>query len=91
MVSKTDEKYAIYPLYFEKKLSRIQGRKVSKKNAIEKPQLENIAKAAKSLHLNPVIEKDCSHPSRPFKHDGRVLVDKKDGKSKLLLQIANRM
>jgi len=91
MVSKDGDKYVIWPIYFDKSVSRLNGRKISKKYAIEKPSIEDIAKAAKSLGLNPILEKSASHPSRPFKKDGRVLVNKKDAKSKLLVQIANRL
>ena len=91
MVSKGEDKIVIWPMYFDKQLSRISGRKVSKKHAVEKPSLEAIAKASKSLHLNPVVEKDACHPSRVWKKEGRVLVDKKDTKSKILIQISNRM
>ena len=91
MVSRGEDKYVVWPRYFDKSISRLYGRKVSKKNAVEKPTSENISKAAKSLGLNPVLEKTCAHPSRHWKKEGRVLVDKKDSKSKLLTQIANRM
>ena len=91
MVSKDEDKYVIWPIYFDKSVSRLNGRKVAKKHAVEKPSVEDIAKAAKSLGLNPVLEKTVSHPSRPRKKDGRVLVDKKDSKSKLLVQISNRL
>jgi len=91
MVSKDEDKYVIWPIYFDKSVSRLNGRKVAKKHAVEKPSVEDIAKAAKSLGLHPVLEKTVSHPSRPRKKDGRVLVDKKDPKSKLLVQISNRL
>jgi len=91
MVSRGEEKYVIYPIYFDKNVSRLAGRRVSKKYAVEKPNIEDIAKAAKSLGLNPVVEKNCSHPSRPWKKNGRVLIDKKDKKGKLLRQIASRL
>lgn len=91
MVSKDDEKYVIWPIYFDKSVSRLNGRKISLKYAVEKPNIESIAKTAKSLGLNPVLEKTVSHPSRPFKNDGRILVDKKDSKSKILLQIAKHL
>jgi len=91
MVSRDEDKYVIWPIYFDKSVSRLDGRKVSKKHAVEKPTVENISKAAKSLGLNPVLEKETTYPSRPWKKNGRVLVDKKDSKSKLLLQIANRL
>ena len=91
MVSRGEDKYVIYPIYFDKSVSRLNGRKVAKKNAIEKPTAENISKAAKSLGLNPLFEKDAAHPSRRWKKEGRILVDKKDTKSKTLVKIANRM
>ena len=91
MVSRGEDKYVIWPVYFDKSVSKLEGRKISKKNAVEKPSIEDIAKAAKSLGLNPVLEKNVAHPARHWKKEGRVLIDKKDSKSKLLRQIANRL
>ncbi|UCF49108.1 MAG: hypothetical protein JSU91_05000 [Thermoplasmatales archaeon] len=91
MVSRGEDKYVVWPIYFDISVSRLAGRKVSKKQAVEKPNIEDIAKAAKSLNLNPIIEKECYHPSRNWKKEGRVLIDKKDLKIKLLRQIANRL
>ena len=91
MVSRGEDKYVIYPVYFDKNTSRINGRKIAKKHAVEKPRIEDISKAAKSLGLNPVLEKDISHPSHHWKKEGRILIDKKDKKSKLLVQISNRL
>ncbi len=91
MVSRGEDKFVIWPIYFDKSVSRLNGRKISSKYAVEKPTIEDILKAAKSLHLNPIIEKDCSHPSAHWKKQGRILVDKKDTKSNILKQIANRL
>ena len=91
MVSKDEDKYVIWPVYFDKSVSRLSGRKVAKKHAVEKPSIEDIAKAAKSLGLHPILEKTVCHPSQPWKKDGRVIVDKKGSKSKLLVQISNRL
>lgn len=91
MVSRGENKYVIWPIYFDKSASRLTGRKISKKHAVEKPSIENIAKAAKSLDLNPVLEKNYAYPSKHWKKEGRLLIDKKDSKSKLLVKIANRL
>ena len=91
MVSRDDNTYVIYPIYFDRSISRLNGRKVSQKHAVEKPLLENLAKAAKSLGLNPIIEKNAAYASTPWKRDGRIRIAKKGSKSKLLLQIANRL
>jgi signal recognition particle subunit SRP19 len=91
MVSRDENKYVIYPLYFDRSVSRLNGRKVALKHAVEKPSSENIAKAAKSLGLAPLLEKDAAHPSTPWKKEGRILVEKKGQKTKLLLQLSNRL
>jgi signal recognition particle subunit SRP19 len=91
MVSRDENKYVIYPLYFDNAASQLNGRKVAKKYAVDKPSLENIAKAAQSLKLNPILEKDKSHSSKPWKKEGRILIEKKGPKTKLLIQIANRL
>ena len=91
MVSRGEDKYVVWPVYFDKSLSKLEGRKVPKKNAVEKPSIDDIAKAAKSLGLNPILEKNVAHPSRHWKKEGRVLVEKKDTKTKLLIKIANRL
>jgi len=91
MVSKDEDKYVVWPIYFDKSISRLNGRKIARKHAVEKPNSENIAKAAKSLGLHPILEKNAAHPARRWKKEGRVLIEKKDSKSKLLMQIANRL
>lgn len=88
MVSRGEEKYVVYPIYFDKSVSRLRGRRVSSKYAVEKPSIDDILKAAKSLGLNPIIEKETLHPSRPWRQEGRILIDQKDSKNKLLTQIA---
>jgi signal recognition particle subunit SRP19 len=88
MVSKGEEKFVIYPIYFDKNVTKIEGRKVSLKNSVEKPNIEEIAKAAKSLGLNPVLEKESAHSSQPWQKEGRILVNKKDSKSKILVSIS---
>jgi signal recognition particle subunit SRP19 len=90
MVSRDDNKYVIYPLYFDRTISRLKGRKVAKRYAVEKPSLETIAKAAKSLGLSVILEKDRVHSSTPWKREGRILIEKKVSKTKLLLQLSNR-
>ena len=91
MVSRGEDKYVVWPIYFDKSVSRLSGRKISEKNAVDKPSIEAISKAAKSLGLNPILEKNSSYPSKHWKKEGRILIDKKDSKNKLLIKIANRL
>ncbi len=91
MVSKDDKKIVLWPVYFDKTITRKNGRRLPKKYCVEKPTSEALVKAAQSLGLHPVFEKTASHPKTGYKHDGRVLVDKKSSKQKLLVQIFNRL
>ena len=91
MVSRDGNQLVIWPQYFDIVLTRQQGRRVPKKMAVEKPSIEGIVKAAKSLHLHPVIENNAAHPSKSWKQKGRVLVDAKEPKATIILQIAQRL
>lgn len=88
---RSDDKFMMYPLYFDKSLSRKMGRRVSKKDAVDKPSIEDLANAAKSLGLHPVLEKEVCHPSVHWKQQGRILVDKSKPKETLIKQIASRL
>ncbi|MEF8849049.1 MAG: signal recognition particle subunit SRP19/SEC65 family protein [Candidatus Thermoplasmatota archaeon] len=91
MVSKGINKYVVWPIYFEKSVSRKQGRKVPRNYAVEKPSLEDIYKISKKMGLKPVKEEEASYPSRPRSKKGRVLIDKKDSKSNLLKKISKQL
>ncbi len=92
MVSRDDGNYVIWPVYFDKNSTRLQGRKISRNKAVEKPDVEQISKAAKSLGFHAIIEKEKSHPARHWKKDGRVLVEKKkESKTQVLQMMASRL
>ncbi len=91
MVSKDDNRLIIWPIYFDKNTSRSKGRKISKKFAKEKPEIEMISKIAKNLGLSPIIEKNAAHPSRSWKKEGRIIIDHKNTKSKIITQIAKSL
>ena len=91
MSFRSDDKFIVYPVYFDKSLSRSEGRRIPKKDAVDKPSIEDLANAAKSLGLHPVIEKNVAHPSIHWKQQGRLLVDKTKSKEMVLKQIAKRL
>ena len=86
-----DDKYIIYPLYFDSSISRKSGRRVPIKLSVEKPSISNISIAAKNLGFQPILEKDCSHPKRSWKNEGRILIVKEDSKQSMILQIAKSL
>ncbi|HID24892.1 MAG TPA: signal recognition particle protein Srp19 [Thermoplasmata archaeon] len=92
MVGKRDGKYVVWPAYFDKQLSREKGRRVPRKLAVENPSVERIARAAQSLGLHPVVEKEARYPSKQWGTKGRVVIDKTaESKSSILMRIASRL
>lgn len=88
MSYRDDDKFIIYPIYFDKLVPKNLGRRMPKKYCTEKPTLTDLLKAAKAAGLNPSIEKEKAHPSRQWKKEGRILVDKKGSKQEVLYQIS---
>jgi signal recognition particle subunit SRP19 len=88
MVSKDDNKIVIWPEYFDNAVSKSAGRRVSRKLAISSPNVEEIAKAAKKLKLNPKIERNKIYPGRWWRKSGRVLVQPKEKKTKIIKRLA---
>ncbi|MDW7776943.1 MAG: signal recognition particle subunit SRP19/SEC65 family protein [Methanosarcinales archaeon] len=64
---------------------------IPKKISVTSPELKEIDRAAKELGLNPVVEKDKAYPKYWWEGSGRVLVDKKGGKSGIARDIARKI
>jgi signal recognition particle subunit SRP19 len=81
-----------WPQYFDGKRSRSKGRRLSKKFALEKVTTGDIAKAAKNLGYNAVIEKGYKYSRTWWDDPGRVAIDAKGKKkSKILLEVAKEL
>lgn len=82
----------IYPCYFDVSLTRKEGRRVAKSEAVPQPNLSRIARAAKAAGL-AVAEEDASksHPARWFAREGRLVVDFAGSKEELLHKIASAL
>ena len=80
----------MWPIYFDKRRSRGDGRRVAKDIAVPNASIEEIMKAAKKMGLNPQKE-DKAYPGRWWKKEGRVIVDKIGKKTKILRDIATEI
>jgi signal recognition particle subunit SRP19 len=81
----------IWPTYFDSSLTRSEGRRVPKALAIADPTAKKIIEAVRNLGLNSVVEPEASHPARPWKKEGRILVETKASKPQTIAQIARRL
>jgi signal recognition particle subunit SRP19 len=81
-----------WPQYFEAKRSRSNGRRLPRKFAVEKVNLEEIAKAARTLGYNSEIETNYRYSRSWWDDPGRVLIDAKGKKkTKVLLEVAKEI
>ncbi len=81
-------KAIIWPANIDSQKSRGAGRKISAKNAVQSPTLDEIKDAAARLDLNPETEKEKAYPKEWWERSGRVKVDKKGPKMIILKKLA---
>jgi len=63
----------IYPAYIDRDLSRSEGRRVAEDQAVEDPDVDEIAEAVQQVGYDAVIERDTTY-SREYEPRGRVVV-----------------
>jgi signal recognition particle subunit SRP19 len=85
------EKYIIWPAYFDQNKTRSQGRKIPKNQAQPTPRLEEIQKAAQKLGLQPEIKPELAHPAQPWQKTGMLLISKKGPKLEILRKITKEI
>lgn len=90
MVTRTDEQYVLYPVYFDRDEPR-GNRKVPLDLAVPDPSADEVAQACAKLRLQPTLEKSKHHPARWYEGGGRVLVPVRGSKAILLRQIAEKL
>jgi len=83
------EKVVIYPSYIDSRKSRSEGRRISVRDAVSNPSVDEIVKAGQRLGLNPSIE-EKAYP-RLHRSGGRIIVDKKMRKTDILRSVAREI
>lgn len=91
MVSREDGRIVIWPAYFDRNLTRKEGRRVPKDLAVDKPSLEKIYAVLKDLGLDPEMDPEARYPSRQWEYRGRILVKKIEKKQKILRMVAEKI
>ena len=73
-----DRNLRIYPEYFDSSLTRAQGRRVSKKTALENPTLGELRISAQKLHYTVEVDKDKAY-SKQWANPKGIMYLSKDG------------
>ena len=79
----------IWPVYFDSKKSRNEGRRLPKKLSVPSPSINMLEKAIKNLGLKYKVFPEASHPRLPWIKTGYIAVEKSGKpKNQLLKEIA---
>jgi signal recognition particle subunit SRP19 len=71
----------IWPAFLDAELTRSEGRRVARDQAVSDPSVDEIAEAVGQVGYDAVIERDATYP-REYEPRGRVLVKDADDASK---------
>jgi signal recognition particle subunit SRP19 len=66
LILKTKDWKVLYPLYFDKSVSRADGRKVASNIAVDTPDVDDLVKMLTFLKIPMVVEMNKRHPSDHF-------------------------
>jgi signal recognition particle subunit SRP19 len=96
--SKKEGIIVLYPEYFDKALSRADGRRVPRKVAVNKPDTKSISNAARKLGFKNKVESDAHFSGTWHMKRGRVLIlskktkkGEKCNKAEIIARIATRL
>lgn len=64
----------LYPQYFDSKISRKMGRRISKDLAVNSPNLAKIEEACKRLGFKVIIEPNKAYPRMSNSKCGRIVI-----------------
>ena len=83
-----DDAYTIWPAYIDVSRTRRQGRKITRKIAVENPTVREIYLVAQAFKYEPIVNSSAHYPRAWWEDPGHVKISKKDTKSKALQKIA---
>ena len=83
--------FVLYPEYFNRSITRKQGRKLPKNKAVDNCTLSKIIYACKHLELDFEVEKDKKYSKTWWASEGRLIVNPESitSKTELIRRVAN--
>lgn len=85
------DKFIIWPAYFDAGKTRMEGRRVAKTLALPNPRMTEIELAAAKLGLAHELVPEKGYPRTPWAKPGMLLVEKKGSKEQVISQIAKQL
>jgi signal recognition particle subunit SRP19 len=83
--------FVLWPSYFDLNKTRNEGRKVGRSLAVERPTVEELAKALEMLGIPYNPDRSAAYPKSWWEKAGRVFVSKATSKSRLMVSVAKNL
>ena len=84
-------RWVLWPSYIDSRLKRNEGRRVTKKEAIESPTVQMMSDALRRLGIEHEVDENASYPSRWYRKEGRILVDNSMKKDEILKKVCGEI
>lgn len=85
------EKFIIWPAYFDTNKTRAEGRRVAQNAGVTSPRMQEIQEAATKLELEHELIPEKGYPKTPWSKQGMLLVEKKASKEQIIKKIAKQL
>jgi signal recognition particle subunit SRP19 len=85
------EKFIVWPAYFDAGKTRMEGRRVAKNLAVPSPKTLEIEEAAAKLGLEHELDPEKGYPKTPWSKTGMLLVEKEDSKEQVINRLAKQL
>jgi len=85
------DKFIMWPAYFDAGKTRMEGRRVAKTLLVQSPKVSEIEAAAAKLGLEFELVPDKAYPKAPWHKAGMLLVEKKGSKEQVIKGIAKQL
>ena len=92
MALKKRNTWVIYPEYFDKELSRGQGRRLPKKYTVYSPDIDEISNILKNFDIPNMKEDHKAYPRTWHQGNGRIIINKQNmSKQRFLKQLGKQI
>ncbi len=85
------EKFIIWPAYFDTNKTRAEGRRVAENAGVPSPRMAEIQEATTKLRLEHELVPEKGYPKAPWSKQGMLLVEKQVSKEQIIRRIAKQL
>jgi signal recognition particle subunit SRP19 len=85
------EKFIMWPAYFDANKTRAEGRRVPENVGVPSPRMLEIQEATAKLGLEHELVPEKAYPRTPWSKHGMLMVEKQGSKEQVIKRIAKQL